>query len=425
MKLKINETLLNKISIKKKYLNLIINKKILDIKNKEKANNSANNTPMAFSFFLNQKNLNIYNLMNKKYNFNQNIDNKKLLNKYRNIYNKMCEDNIKTKLFNKATSTYDSIDSINIENKNNDFIKSFNRPNIENKNKNNALIKSFNKTNDDNKLIIHRKLVILNKYQNSKRPKPKNQKQRENFLINSASSKKYHTILTKYNMNDIQNKNKIQEQGKNLGIFSSKNNNQQEFSKEALTPKKIFTNEEIKKIEFQNQSFNNKYLHTDASISKNNTLTMVLPKFINMPNANNLKKLQKKPTFFCQKEDVKKNIDLILQNNKNDAYENIVPITAKFWNSNNQNRKNIFNKIDVKSTNRYMQNNGIKYVSVNLNILTKIPNRIVHIDNHGNKINNIAINSNNTSNRKKRIKSHSDAFRTLRRNRKSKDKSLN
>ena len=85
----------------------------------------------------------------------------------------------------------------------------------------------------------------------------------------------------------------------------------------------------------------------------------------------------------------------------------------------------MFNKIDVKSTNRYMQNNGIKYVSVNLNILTKIPNRIVHIDNHGNKINNIAINSNNTSNRKKRIKSHSDAFRTLRRNRKSKDKSLN
>ena len=118
---------------------------------------------------------------------------------------------------------------------------------------------------------------------------------------------------------------------------------------------------------------------------------------------NYLKKLQKKPTFFCQKEDVKKNIDLILQNNKHDAYENIVPITAKFWNSNNQNRKNIFNKIDVKSTNRYMQNNGIKYVSVNLNILTKIPNRIVHIDNHGNKINNIANNSNNTSNRKKRI----------------------
>ena len=61
----------------------------------------------------------------------------------------------------------------------------------------------------------------------------------------------------------------------------------------------------------------------------------------------------------------------------------------------------------------------------NLKTKAKIPNRIVHIDNHGNKINNIANNANNTSNRKKRIKSHSDAFRTLRRNRKSKDKSLN
>jgi hypothetical protein len=391
------------------YRNLFIKRKEIKIKNKDNTANSMDTTPVAFSFSLDPK---VGKLINNIYknNFmssyiNKNMFNSKLIKKYQHLYNKRNEGSIKNKIFNKATCINDSMDnSINKEKKNNT-----------------TLIKTFNKTKDNNNcLIIHRKIFVLSKISNIKPDRINLNNQRKNkttSLINSASSKKYQTIFTKCKMDEIKIKEKSQEPGPNFEYLSSKyyknNNIKIEESKETQTPRKIFTNAEIKKTEFHNNTLNEQYLKTDTS-NYNHTLSVLLPKFVNIPNLENVKNFKSiyKPTFYCQKNDVKNKINLMMQNNKSNTFEkNILLNSYNRNNKNTNNKKPLLNKIISKNKEHNLKSIGIKFVSVNLNGLAKIPNRLVQYDKYGNKLKEF-VNNNNRN----RLLSQSDAFQLMKKN---------
>ena len=407
MKLKINENLLNKISRKIIYPSLIIKRKEIKIRNKEMDNNSNDFSSYAFSFSLDQKNnKNFYNVLNKNSFIKSYINKKfnaKAIKNYDYFFNRRNEDNIKYKLFNKATSTSDS------------FENSFNK----NK-KNYNLIKSFNDTKAQNNcLIIHKKIFYLNKLTNIKPPNINSRRQNKtNSAIKSASNKRYQTIFTKYNLIEDKNKVKSQEQGQNFEVLSSKYNTQNiviknDESKENQTQRKLFTNEEIKKSDFQNNTSSEKYLRTDTSINSNRTV-FLLPKFVHIPNKDNLKNFKKiyKPTFYCQRDSVKKKINLMMKN-KNESNGKNGAITTYWLKPNNRNKKHdknsILNKIRNKNKENEKKSKGIKYVSVDLNGLAKIPNRLIKFDKHGNQINQIKSRKNNMKNKL----SQTDAFQMM------------
>lgn len=406
MNLKINEDLFNKIIENKiKYPNLTIKRKEIKIRNKDITANSMDATPSAFSFSLDQKAgklINNNNFINSY--INKNIFSSKLKNKFQYLYNRRNEGNIKNKLFHKATCTNDSLDnSINKEKKNNT-----------------TLLKSFNKTKDNsNFLIIHRKIFVLSNGTNTKPARINLNSQRKNktnSLINSASSKRYQTIFTKCKMDEIKIKDKSQDSGPYFERLSSKynyNNIKLEETKEIQTSRKIFTNEEIKKTEFHNNTLNEQYLKTDTS-NYDHTLSVLLPKYVHIPNIENVKNFKSiyKPTFYCQKDDVKNKLNLLIQSSKNSTYEE-----NKIWNSNNRNRnksndqKVLWNKMISKYNVHSLKSTGVKFVSVNLNGLAKIPNRVVQFDKYGNQIKRFIGNSN-----RKRVLYQSDAFRLFKKN---------
>ena len=406
MNLIINENQLNKMEKKLKYPNLFIKRKEIKIRNKDYTANSMDTTPVAFSFSLDQK---VGKLINNIYknNFmnsyiNKNIYNSKLIKKYQHLYNRRNEGSIKNKLFHKATCTNDSMDnSINKEKKNKT-----------------SLIKSFNKTKDNNNncLIIHRKIFVLSKISNIKPAKINFSNQRKNKttpLINSASSKRYQTIFTKCKMDEIKIKEKSQEP--NFELLSSKYNKDDtnikiEESKETQTPRKIFTNDELKKTEFHNNTLNEQYLKTDTS-NYNHTLSVLLPKFVNIPNIENVKNFKSiyKPTFYIQKNDVKNKINLMMQNSKNNTYEKNMSLNSyNRGNKKTEDKKQLLNKIIKKNKEHNLKSIGIKFVSVNLNGLAKIPNRLVQYDKYGNQLKRF-VNYNN----RKRLLGQSDAFKLM------------
>ena len=155
MKLKINENLLNKVNKKIQYPNLKINQKEIKIRFGDNIRLKNDCSPSSFSFSYDQKSPN--NLFNtpKKYSFVKNIINNRMLNsnspnKYNNILFKKNKENVKNRMFNKATSTSYSLDSsFNSEMKTNYFIKSFNK----NKGQNDCL-------------IIQKKIIDLSKIRN-------------------------------------------------------------------------------------------------------------------------------------------------------------------------------------------------------------------------------------------------------------------
>ena len=401
MNLKINENLLNKINKNTQYPNLIIKRKEIKIRNKDLVSNSMDVSPLAFSFSVEQKNSKLVNAIIKNNFMNsyikKNLYNARLIKQYKRLYNKRNEENIKNKLFNKINSSNDSMDiSINKENKKN------------------ILLKSFNDTKDNiNCLMIHKKIFVLNKVPNSKADNTNLNTQRKTkkiSLTNSASAKRYQTIFTKFIMNDLKFKEKSQEQGYNFELFSSKYNNlnKQEESKETQTPRKIFSNEELQKTTFNN-NMNEKYLKTDSTVNYNHTLSVLLPKFVHMPNVENIKnfKINNKPTFYIQKNEVKQKIKSIMNHNKIFNDKNFfLNSSEKIKNKNKNNvKKNVFKQMLEKNS---LKTNGIKFVSVNLNGLAKIPNRIIKLDRYGNQIQKIRSNTN-----KKRIFSQSDAFHLM------------
>ena len=180
-----------------------------------------------------------------------------------------------------------------------------------------------------------------------------------------------------------------------------------------MSPRKIFTNAEIKKTEFHNNTLNEQYLKTDTS-NYNHTLSVLLPKFVNIPNLENVKNFKSiyKPTFYCQKNDVKNKINLMMQNNKSNTFEKNILLNSYNRNKKNiNNKKPLLNKIISKNKEHNLKSIGIKFVSVNLNGLAKIPNRLVQYDKYGNKLKEF-VNNNN----RKRLLSQSDAFQLMKKN---------
>ena len=417
MKLKINENLLKKMNYKFAFPNLIINQKEITIKEQDNIDISNDFSPLAFSFSLDQKIINKYSKIAKKNSTGQNGVNNKILNtklirKYNNLLSRKNGESIKIKLFNKATSTSDSFDN------------SFNNKEM----KSNYLIKSFNMNKDLNDcLIAHNRIFLLSKIKNTRMNNQN--KNNQNIIINSLkksdSSHKYQTIFSKNNLIEKKDDEKPQELIQNFELLSSKYSMNElikiDKPKKLLTPKNEIINKEINNIirntELQNKTTNEKYIKTEESkISKNNTI-ILMPKYVQMPNLENLKNFQRnsRPIFYCQKDSVKKNINLMIQNNKNEKYLKLGEIAAKFWNKSNKNNRNnrnniniLFNKKNLKQKEKEKNtySNGMKYSSINLNGFANIPNRLIKFDKHGNKMNT-------SKNSMKGDLSHFHAFKKL------------
>lgn len=414
MKLKINENLLKKMNNKFAFPNLIINQKEITIKEQDNIDISNDFSPLAFSFSLDQKIINKYSKIAKKNSTGQNGVNNKILNtklirKYNNLLSRKNGESIKIKLFNKATSTSDSFDN------------SFNNKEM----KSNYLIKSFNMNKDLNDcLIAHNRIFLLSKIKNTRMNNQN--KNNQNIIINSLkksdSSHKYQTIFSKNNLIEKKDDEKPQELIQNFELLSSKYSMNElikiDKPKKLLTPKNEIINKEINNIirntELQNKTTNEKYIKTEESkISKNNTI-ILMPKYVQMPNLENLKNFQRnsRPIFYCQKDSVKKNINLMIQNNKNEKYLKLGEIAAKFWNKSNKNNRNniniLFNKKNLKQKEKEKNtySNGMKYSSINLNGFANIPNRLIKFDKHGNKMNT-------SKNSMKGNLSHFHAFKKL------------
>lgn len=397
--------------------NLIINQKEITIKEQDNIDISNDFSPLAFSFSLDQKIINKYSKIAKKNNTGQNGVNNKILNtklirKYNNLLSRKNGESIKIKLFNKATSTSDSFDN------------SFNNKEM----KSNYLIKSFNMNKDLNDcLIAHNRIFLLNKIKNTRMNNQN--KNNQNIIINSLkksdSSHKYQTIFSKNNLIEKKDDEKPQELIQNFELLSSKYSMNElikiDKPKKLLTPKNEIINKEINNIirntELQNKTTNEKYIKTEESkISKNNTI-ILMPKYVQMPNLENLKNFQRnsRPIFYCQKDSVKKNINLMIQNNKNEKYLKLGEIAAKFWNKSNKNNRNNINNINIlfnkknlkqKEKEKNTYSNGMKYSSINLNGFANIPNRLIKFDKHGNKMNT-------SKNSMKGDLSHFHAFKKL------------
>lgn len=397
--------------------NLIINQKEITIKEQDNIDISNDFSPLAFYFSLDQKIINKYSKIAKKNSTGQNGVNNKILNtklirKYNNLLSRKNGESIKIKLFNKATSTSDSFDN------------SFNNKEM----KSNYLIKSFNMNKDLNDcLIAHNRIFLLSKIKNTRMNNQN--KNNQNIIINSLkksdSSHKYQTIFSKNNLIEKKDDEKPQELIQNFELLSSKYSMNElikiDKPKKLLTPKNEIINKEINNIirntELQNKTTNEKYIKTEESkISKNNTI-ILMPKYVQMPNLENLKNFQRnsRPIFYCQKDSVKKNINLMIQNNKNEKYLKLGEIAAKFWNKSNKNNRNNINNINIlfnkknlkqKEKEKNTYSNGMKYSSINLNGFANIPNRLIKFDKHGNKMNT-------SKNSMKGDLSHFHAFKKL------------
>ena len=395
MKLKINENLLKKVNKKIQYPNLIINQKEIKIRIRDNIRTTNDYSPSIFSFSYDQKSPNkLINSTKKKNSFfnnsiNNRILNSKFINKYNNLLCRKHKENIKNKLFNKATSTSDSLDS------------SFNK-----EMKTNYFIKSFNKNEEQNEgLFIQRRIIELSKIRRSKlnnQNKNKNNQSnnQSNYATNSIkksdSIRKYQTIFSKYNIKESKENQKYQELVQNFELFSSRYSINEfiknENSKRLLTPKKILINHKIPKIEINTKTKNEKYTKTETSkISKNNTL-LIIPKLVQMPNIENLKKFRNfhKPIFFCQKESVKNNINLMIKNNKKEKQFRLSAMTQTFWNK--KNKILLLNKVNSIEKEKDKNNSNskiMKYTPINLNGFAKIPNRLIKLDKYGNKLEQI------------------------------------
>ena len=251
--IKINENLFNniiKIDKKDKYPNINIKNKRINNREKNVISNSMETTPFEFSISLEQKSNKIINNINNmnimSFDINKNIYKSKLMKKYKQLFNRNNNENIRNKLFNRITSM------------NNDFLE--NGINKEKKN-NTSLLKSFDKVKDkkgtedknNNVLIIHKKFFSLCRGSNKKSSNVniKNQKKNKTTsLLTSDSAKRYKTVFIKCKMDKIKLKDKSQEPVQKFELFSPKYNNNLDESKGNQTPRKLFTNDESKKQNF-------------------------------------------------------------------------------------------------------------------------------------------------------------------------------
>ena len=409
MTLKINEKQLKKVNKINPFPNLIINKKEIKIRLQDNSGISNDYYPSLFSFSYDHKSNNrFYNITKKNYfakcSINNRILNTKIEKKYNNLLDRKNTENIKNKLLNKAaSSTSDSLDnSFNKEMKNNNFFKSF----YKNKEQNDFL-------------IIRQKTFDLSRIKSSKMyNKNKNNKTsiQTNYKTNSVkkkeSSKKYQTIFSKYKIKETKDNEKPQELVQNFELLSSKYYINDiidiENSKRLFTPRKKTINKEIPKLEFHNKTLNEKYYKTEASKNSKSNTSLLMAKYVQIPNIENLKnfKNRHKPIFFCQKDSVIKNINLMIKNNKTEKNFRAGAMTSKYLDKKTINI--LFNKISSKEKekNSFFE---MRYTPINLNGFAKIPNRLIRLDRYGNKLEQI---NDNIKNKKGDI-NHIYAFQKL------------
>ena len=345
----INETLIDSIK-KKKYYNIFIKPKSENKKNIKKADNKRkiiqklNISPLTLSFEPDEKN-NTNNLFNNIGNFSKkiNVFSAKLGNSYKYIRKGKIKF-IKHKLsFSKAS--------------NNNTFES-------NKEKKTFKLIIGNQENDKNNLIVEHKKIDFSNPINY--PLNKNKKVKLNNKSHmNLEPQKYKTIFTKYNNN---NKNILEEPNYYLEKFSSKYNNNKNKNEEIknIERNNLFENEVLNKAEFYKYDWfyeRNKYFKTESSTNTNNTTYTKSKNIKNYPN------------FFKNK---KINLKLFLQKIQNNPKNN-VPIFTRFFNS----KKEI--SLDTLPLTKFKNILSIKYSPINLNMLAKIPNRLVLIDNHGNE----------------------------------------
>ena len=350
----INETLINSIK-KKKYYNIFIKPKSENKKNIKKTDNkrkikiiqTLNISPLTLSFEPDEKN-NTNNLFNNKGNISKKISvfSAKLGNSYKYIRKGKIKF-IKHKLsFSKAST-------------NNTFEY--------NKEKKTFKLIIGNQENDKNNLIVEHKKIDFSNPINYPLNKNKKAKLKNKSHMNLDTPQKYKTIFTKYNNN--KNKNILEEPNYYLEKFSSKYNNNNKNKNEEIKyieRNNLFGNEALNKAEFYKYNSiyeRNKYFKTESSTNTNNT------------TYTKSKNIKNYPHFFKNK---KINLKLFLQKIQNNPINNI-PIFTRFLNS----KKEI--SLDTLPLTKFKNILSIKYSPINLNMLAKIPNRLVLIDNHGNE----------------------------------------
>ena len=376
----INETLINSIK-KTNYYNFFINQKKEN--KKIQKNNDDNNckklkliqrinlSPLTLSFDPEEKSIknNLFNKIEKN-SKNINILNNKFSSK-KNYNLKGKIKLIKNRLSFSKVSTNNTFES-------------------NNEKKANVLIKGLNY--DKNNLIIQHKKIDFSNYINYPLNTNKKNTLKNKSYIDFATSKKYKTILTKCNTNlNEDKKNMILEEPNIIPeLFSSKYNKKNKKEEKKLNENnKLFQNEEIKKSEFF--KFNscikkNKYSITEAS-SNINSIFLKNKKNLNF-SSNKTDKVKNindlyNSTYYNKRKKRIKNLKLILQKIKNNPIDNI-PIFTKFL----KNKKDIsLDNSPLNKDKNYINYNGVKYSPINLNMLAKIPNRIMPIDNHGNEYN--------------------------------------
>ena len=251
---------------------------------------------------------------------------------------------------------------------------------------------------------------MYNKNKNNKTSIQTNYK--TNSVKKKESSKKYQTIFSKYKIKETKDNEKPQELVQNFELLSSKYYINDlidiENSKRLFTPRKKTINKEIPKMEFHNKTLNEKYYKTEASKNSKSNISLLMAKYIQIPNIENLKnfKNRHKPIFFCQKDSVIKNINLMIKNNKTEKNFRAGAMTSKYLDKKTINI--LFNKISSKEKekNSFFE---MRYTPINLNGFAKIPNRLIRLDRYGNKLEQI---NDNIKNKKGDI-NHIYAFQKL------------
>ena len=255
------------------------------------------------------------------------------------------------------------------------------------------ILNCINQNQNQNNLFIEHKKIDFSNVINF--PYNKKKKVKNKSYIHSDNSTKYKTIFTKYNNTNINNISP-EEQSCYFEVFSSKYKNKKEEENKNISnnKNKLFKNEEISKIELHrfvphSTKKNKKYFQTETtsnlnSIFSENKNGQFFNKTENSKNYNN----SFKPIFNSKNKKRKINLKLMIQKLKNKLLSDV-----------------------AKNKNSYYKNgNRVKYSPIDLNLLAKIPNRIIPIDNHGNEIKEFKININSTLANKNKFNSLKQNF---------------
>ena len=447
MRNNINETLIN--SIKKAHFhNIIFKEKKKDINLKMQKNSiykdkldtlqNLNLSPLGLSYAPEFRTIRTKNNLFNKIDINNEKDVNDLTYKFGFKSNSVYRGNklkiVKNKLSYSRISTNNTFES-NHEVKNKKNLIGNIQPNLNNVN--------------SNFFFEHKKIEFLN---NLNEKKNKLATLENDSSINFENPNKYKTIFTKFNSRITKNKKILDEPNYFFEIFSSKYNKNKDNIEDKKEEKEEIKEEEVKneeekkevKIELakkeekeeevkkeeknQNQQkmilksderektknlscdakkASQKYLKTETNINR-------LPlkrkaNNVNFPNCEHIISFNNlfKPIFYEDKKTQKLNLKLILKKINDKSFLRLVPISNHLLNYKIKNRKNdiSLDKLSPKKRCSYKKINGVKYSAINLNMLTKIPNRVEYINCPGNQFNYLRKNKSLKMNKKKKVNS--------------------